>query len=143
MDSVSYSYADKQAKRIKKIINDPDSTSGVVTVPKVIASGENITVPAGRIAILPNVQIDGTLNVQGEVFVPSGATTDKMVPKVASTDNAVVRFDGTTGNVQNSGVVIDDNGNVGINNTNYPNITITNPSNSSTNSFSVILYGTD
>ena len=36
------------------------------------------------------------------------------VPKVASTDNAVVRFDGTTGQVQNSGVTIDDSGNVGI-----------------------------
>ena len=36
------------------------------------------------------------------------------VIKVTSTDNAVVRFDGTTGQVQNSGVVIDDSGNVGI-----------------------------
>jgi hypothetical protein len=37
------------------------------------------------------------------------------VPKVTSTDNAVVRFDGTTGQVQNSGVVIDDSVNLGIN----------------------------
>lgn len=37
-----------------------------------------------------------------------------VVSKVASTDNAVVRFNGTTGEVQNSGVVIDDNDNVGI-----------------------------
>lgn len=36
------------------------------------------------------------------------------VSKVTSTDNAVVRFDGTSGAVQNSGVVIDDSGNVGI-----------------------------
>ncbi len=36
------------------------------------------------------------------------------VPKVTSTDNAIVRFDGTTGAVQNSSVVIDDSGNVGI-----------------------------
>lgn len=36
------------------------------------------------------------------------------VTKVASTDNAVVRFNGTTGEVQNSGVIIDDAGNVGI-----------------------------
>ena len=33
------------------------------------------------------------------------------VSKVTSTDNAIVRFDGTTGAVQNSSVVIDDNGN--------------------------------
>lgn len=74
MDAISYSYADKQAKRIKKFINDPDSTSGVLTVPKVIASGESVTIPAGRVAVLPNVQVDGVLNVQGEVFVPSGST---------------------------------------------------------------------
>lgn len=46
----------------------------MVTVPKVIASGETITIPTGRIAVLPNVQVDGVLNVQGEVFVPSGST---------------------------------------------------------------------
>lgn len=36
------------------------------------------------------------------------------VDKVTSTDNAIVRFDGTTGAVQNSGVTIDDSNNVGI-----------------------------
>ncbi len=40
--------------------------------------------------------------------------TSLFIPKVTSTDNAVVRFNGTTGEVQNSGVIIDDNGNVGI-----------------------------
>ena len=34
------------------------------------------------------------------------------VSKVTSTDNAIVRFDGVTGAVQNSSVVIDDNGNL-------------------------------
>ena len=74
MDAVSYSLASKQAQRIEKFIENPDSNSGIVTVPKVIASGETITIPAGRVAILPNVQIDGVLNVEGEVFIPSGAT---------------------------------------------------------------------
>ena len=114
MDAISYSYADKQAKRIKKFINDPDSTSGVLTVPKVIASGESVTIPAGRVAILPDVQVDGTLNVQGDVFIPSGTTMSKVVEKVTSTDNAVVRFNGTTGAVQNSGVVINDLNNISI-----------------------------
>ena len=112
MEAISYSYADKAQKRIKKIINDPDSTSGVVTVPSTIASGETITIPAGRTAILPNVQIDGTLNVEGTVFIPTGSKMSQVVEKVASTDNAIVRFDGTTGAVQNSGVIIDDNGNL-------------------------------
>ena len=31
------------------------------------------------------------------------------VKRITSTDNAVVRFDGTDGNVQNSGITIDDN----------------------------------
>lgn len=34
------------------------------------------------------------------------------VPKVTSTDNAIVRFDGTTGDVQNSSVTINDSGNL-------------------------------
>jgi len=37
------------------------------------------------------------------------------VSRVTSIDNAVVRFNGTTGQVQNSGVVIDDGNNIGIN----------------------------
>lgn len=116
MDAVSYANSAKQAQRIKKFINDPDSTSGIVTVPKVIASGETITIPTGRVAVLPNVQIDGVLNVEngGEVFIPSGSILSTVVEKVTSTDNAIVRFNGTTGAVQNSGVIINDNNNVGI-----------------------------
>lgn len=128
MDPISYGVAAKQKQRLERVIANPDSTSGVVTVPKTIASGENITVPAGRVAVLPNVQVDGTLNVQGDVFIPSGATLSGVVEKVTSTDNAVVRFNGTTGDVQNSGVVIDDNGNVGMmeNSVVKPNIVNTN-----------------
>ena len=45
----------------------------------------------------------------------SKTETDNLkVAKVSSTDNAIVRFDGTSGAVQNSSVVIDDSGNVGI-----------------------------
>ena len=39
---------------------------------------------------------------------------DKYVSKVTSTDNAIVRFDGTGGAVQNSNVTIDDNNNVSV-----------------------------
>lgn len=41
-------------------------------------------------------------------------TVSNKIDKVTSTDNAIVRFDGATGLVQNSGVIIDDSGNVGI-----------------------------
>ena len=116
MDIISFNEASTANGRIESFIENPDSMSGVVTVPKVIASGETITIPAGRVAILPNVQIDGVLNVEngGEVFIPSGASLSKVVEKVPSTDNAIVRFDGTTGAVQNSTVLIDDNGNLNI-----------------------------
>lgn len=76
MDAISYSYADKQAKRITKFNANPDSDSGIVTVPRVIEAGESVTVPAGRVAVLPNVQIDGTLNIEGEVFIPAGSSVD-------------------------------------------------------------------
>lgn len=83
MDAVSYSLASKQAQRIEKFIENPDSTSGIVTVPKTIASGETITIPAGRVAVLPNVQVDGTLNIEGDVFIPSGATFVDLEAQIA------------------------------------------------------------
>lgn len=36
-----------------------------------------MTIPAGRVAVLPNVQVDGTLNIDGEVFIPSGSVFSK------------------------------------------------------------------
>ena len=76
MDAVSYSHADKQKQRIEKFNANPDSNSGIVTVPKVIGAGESVTVPAGRVAVLPNIQVDGEIVVQGEVFVPAGSSVD-------------------------------------------------------------------
>lgn len=74
MDIISFSEAATANSRIESFIENPDSTSGIVTVPKVIASGETITIPSGRVAVLPNVQVDGVLNIEGDVFIPSGAT---------------------------------------------------------------------
>ena len=83
MDIISFNEAATANSRIEKFIENPDSTSGIVTVPKVIASGETITIPAGRVAILPNVQIDGILNGDGEVFIPSGATLGDLDAQLA------------------------------------------------------------
>ena len=65
----------------------------------------------------------GTLDTLNELAAalgddPNFATTTAnniaaKVAKVTSTDNAVVRFDGTTGVVQNSSITVDDNGNIG------------------------------
>ena len=114
MDVISFSEAATANSRIESFNANPDSTSGIVTVPKVIESGETITIPAGRIAVLPNVQIDGVLNVEGEVFIPSGSTMSQVIPRVTSTDNAIVRFDGATGDVQNSAISITDAGHLNI-----------------------------
>ncbi len=113
MDIISFNESATANGRIENFIKNPDSTSGVVTVPSTIASGETITIPTGRTAILPNVQIDGTLNVDGTVFIPTGTTTSKVIPRVTSIDNAIVRFDGTNGDVQNSSITVDDSGNIG------------------------------
>ena len=74
MDIVSYSVAAKQKQRIEQVIANPDSTSGIVTTPSVIAVGETINIPAGRTAVLPNTTVNGTLVVDGEVFIPSGSS---------------------------------------------------------------------
>lgn len=83
MDVISFSEAATANSRIEIINANPDSSSGIVTVPKTIASGETITIPAGRVAVLPNVQIDGVLNVEGEVFIPSGATFGDLETQLA------------------------------------------------------------
>lgn len=83
MDAVSYSHSAKQAQRIEKIVANPDSTDGVVTVPSVIGSTETINIPAGRTAVLPNVTVEGTLVVDGEVFVPSGSTFGDLGDQIA------------------------------------------------------------
>lgn len=61
-----------------------------------------------------NVEVEtGKYSAKHWSTVAQNATANK-VDKVTSTDNAIVRFDGITGQVQNSGVIIDDSGNVGI-----------------------------
>ena len=75
MDAVSYSLASKQAQRIEKFIENPDSNSGVLTQPKVIEAGETVTIKSGRQAILADTVVDGDLVIEagGDVFVPAGA----------------------------------------------------------------------
>ena len=76
MDKISYAHSAKQSRRIKKFIAEPDSTSGLVSLPKVIKAGENITIPDGRVVVHPNLEIDGTLTIEndGELFVPYGGS---------------------------------------------------------------------
>lgn len=81
MDAISYSHSVKQEKRIKNFISDPDSSSGLLTQPKVIAAGESVTVPSGRVTVLPGVKVDGEIVVEagGEIFIPAGSIITKDV----------------------------------------------------------------
>ena len=91
MDPISFSHADQQKQRIEKVIANPDSTSGVITVPKTIARGETVTIPAGRVAVLPNVQVDGEIIVEagGEIFIPAGSIITKDVIVLQAPDNSL------------------------------------------------------
>jgi hypothetical protein len=89
MDIISFNEASTANSRIEKINANPDSASGIVTQPSVIETGETITIPAGRIAVLPNLQIDGELIVEGEVFIPSGATIGDLDAQIAAVDDRV------------------------------------------------------
>lgn len=76
MDVISYSHSVKQEKRIKKFIENPDSKSGLVSLPKKIDAWESVTIPDGRVVVHPNLEIDGTLTIEdgGELFVPFGGS---------------------------------------------------------------------
>lgn len=76
MDVVSYSLAFKQGERIEKFIENPDSTSGLISLPKKIDVDESITIPKGRVVVHPNLKIEGTLTIEndGELFVPFGGS---------------------------------------------------------------------
>lgn len=68
------------------------------TTPALISAGANITISGGTISA-------------------SGGGTGDVVGPGSATDNAIARFDGTTGKlIQNSGAAVDDSGNITANN---------------------------
>jgi hypothetical protein len=75
---------------------------------KKISQLSNATTPLAGTETLPIVQ--GGATVKATV---ANVTANK-VTKVTSTDNAVVRFDSTSGDVQNSNLVVDDTGNITV-----------------------------
>ena len=79
-----------------------------------------------------NVEVEtGKYSAKHWSTVAQNATANK-VDKVTSTDNAVVRFNGTTGEVQNSAITIDDVG----------TITVTSPENSAIIGVELLSNGT-
>lgn len=57
--------------------------------------------------------VDNTSDANKPISTATQTALNTKVDKVTSTDNAVVRFNGTTGEVQNSAITIDDSGNIG------------------------------
>lgn len=98
MDVISFSEAATANSRIEIINANPDSSSGIVTVPKTIASGETVTIPAGRVAVLPNLVIDGVLTIEngGEVFIPSGSTFSDLDQRIDTLDSTTVKLTGNS-----------------------------------------------
>ena len=76
MDIISFNEASTANGRIENFNANPDSTSGIVTQPSIIQSGEIVSIPAGRTAIMANTVIDGTINLDGTMFIPSGSSVD-------------------------------------------------------------------
>ena len=110
---------------IKKFNANLDSNSGIVTNPSTIASGESVTIPAGRQAVVNNMSVDGELTIDGELGILGGGSISQT--KV-SIDNIEDRA--TSKNVDvvdlvklDSGVLKDIDGNaLSIPNTNSTNI---------------------
>jgi hypothetical protein len=75
------------------------SLSGDLTAERVLTAGSGVTLA------------DGGANSTMTVDLNTASARNKLHP-MSSTDNAVVRYDGTTGDLQNSGVLIDDTNNV-------------------------------
>lgn len=102
MDAVSYSHADKQKQRIEKFIKQPDSTSGIVTVPDTIASGESIEIATGRQIVVDHLDVQGTLDIQGTLATVSGGYLSQTTMKT----QAIAHTNGT------NAMTIDSSGNV-------------------------------
>jgi len=77
-----------------------------------MAAGKiNLQKASGGITKISSVDGTGVT----ELVVPESGNLVSV--DTAVTDNSIARYDGTTGKLQNSGVIIDDNGNIGISTT--------------------------
>ena len=101
MDAVVYAHSAKQAKRIKKFIENPDSNSGVLTQPRVIEAGETVTIKSGRQAVLVDTVVDGDLVIE------AGADVLMLASTIITLDYIVLKSD-----TKNWKIKVDDLGNI-------------------------------
>ena len=69
MDIISYNVGATANSRIEKFNANPDSDSGVLTQPKVIETGETVTIKSGRQAILADMVVNGDLVIKADADV--------------------------------------------------------------------------
>ena len=106
MDIISFNEAATANGRIEKVIAQPDSVSGLVTVPNLVPTGETITIPAGRTVVHPNLQVDGTLTVDGTLFIPSGGTYTATEIRLVASDFSEWKITVSTTGVLTTEVVV-------------------------------------
>ena len=88
-----------------------DGVSGAIQSSHIlINSSDNFVLPKASGGSLTVSLVDGASNTN--LVLPESGTVSSVGTTV--TDNAITRYDGTTGKLQNSSVIIDDNGNIGI-----------------------------
>ena len=91
MDIISYNVGATANERIERFNANPDSNSGIVTVPKIIEAGESVTIPSGRVAILPDIQVNGEIVVEagGEMLVPSASVLARDIVVLRAPNNSM------------------------------------------------------
>lgn len=115
--ATSGSYADLTNKPAIPTISDATSTTkgimrltgdlgGTADAPTVMKTYSKADVGLGN--------VDNTNDLTKPVSTATQQALNARISKVTSSDEALVRFDGTTGAVQNSGVLVDDSNNVSI-----------------------------
>ena len=75
MDIISYNEGATANSRIEKFNANPDSNSGVLTQPRVIETGETVTISSGRQAVLADMVVDGDLMIEAGADVLMLAST--------------------------------------------------------------------
>ena len=81
-----------------------DNTDAVATV---AGRTGNVVLTKSDVGL---ANVDNTADIDKPISTATQTVLNNKVDKVTSTDNAIARFDGTTGKLQNSGVTIDDGG---------------------------------
>lgn len=101
MDIISFNEGATANGRIEKFNANPDSSSGVLTQPKVIEAGEIVTIKSGRQAILADTVVDGDLVIEADADVLMLAST------IITLDYIVLKSD-----TKNWKIKVDDLGNI-------------------------------